>query len=227
MLALVTRWARRPVLLRLGDCHDVGSALSGFCRVFHTGARVKLAVGILVTEKQNFREHGWVGGARSYSRSSISVGQPFETEGVVKPAADDPQVRVLVVEDNEPFLQFLCSRVRGHELLELIGWAKDGMDAVRKAELLRPELITMDVGLPRLHGIAAALEIRRFLPSAKILFVTQESEPEVIRECLNLPMCGYVLKPHAGRELLPALDALLAGKTFLSRGLEYCHPSIA
>jgi DNA-binding NarL/FixJ family response regulator len=117
--------------------------------------------------------------------------------------------------------------VRCHGLLELIGHAKDGVDAIHQAELLRPELITLDIGLPKLHGIAAAVQIRRILPRAKILFVTQESEPEVVRECLNLGMCGYVLKPHAGRELPRALDALLAGKAFLGQGLNCYGPSVA
>lgn len=180
-----------------------------------------------MTAKRNFRKNDSIEATPFHPRSSISVGKCLETEGAVQAAADDCQTRVLVVEDNEPFLEFLCSRVRSHELLELIGWAKDGVDAIRQSELLRPELITLDVGLPRLHGIAAALEIRRILPTAKILFVTQESEPDVIRECLNLPMCGYVLKPYAGRELLPAFDALLEGKMFLSRGLECYRPRIA
>lgn len=142
-------------------------------------------------------------------------------------AVSSLQIRVLVVEDNEPFLQFMCSMVRNQELLELVGRAKDGLDAIRQAQLLRPDLITLDIALPKLHGIAAAREIRRLLPTAKILFVTHESAPEVVRECLNVPMCGYVWKPDAGREFSRALHTILAGKPFLSRGVECCRPTVA
>jgi DNA-binding NarL/FixJ family response regulator len=75
------------------------------------------------------------------------------------------------------------------------------------------------VGLPSINGIEAARQIRKFLPQAKIIFVTQESSPEVVREALNVAAKGYVLKTSAAKELQAAIKAVLDGRDFFSDGL--------
>jgi DNA-binding NarL/FixJ family response regulator len=136
------------------------------------------------------------------------------------------QTGVLVVEDNEHFSAFICSVLREHALLQVVGKACNGFDAVRQAELLRPELITMDIALPQLNGIAAARRIRQFLPEAKIIFLSQESSEEVIRECLKMGGCAYVRKLDAGHALSRAIEAITAGKQIL-RSLLECYDSTA
>lgn len=98
--------------------------------------------------------------------------------------------------------------------------ASDGLGAIQKAEGLQPDLILLDIGLPELNGIEVARRVRRLVPTAKILFVSQESSPDVVRETLLLGAQGYVHKPRAASDLLPAIDAVLEGKRFVSRGLE-------
>lgn len=127
-------------------------------------------------------------------------------------------VRVLVVEDYEPFRRFVCSMLEKRPELQVIGEVSDGLEAVHKAEELRPDLILLDIGLPTLSGIEAARRIRKHSPTSKILFVSQEFSTDVVEEALRLGALGYVFKPHAGSELLAAVGAVLEGRRFVSAG---------
>jgi len=130
-----------------------------------------------------------------------------------------PSVRVLVVEDYEPFRRFVCSTLEKRSDLRVVCEASDGLEAVRKAEELQPDLILMDVGLPTLNGIEAAQRIRKLSAKSKILFVSQESSTDVVQEAFCIGAVGYVIKTHAGIELLAALDAVHQGVPFVSSGL--------
>jgi DNA-binding NarL/FixJ family response regulator len=128
-------------------------------------------------------------------------------------------VRVLVVDDHEPFRRFACSTLGKRRNLQVIGEASDGLEAVRKAEELQPDLIVLDIGLPTLHGIEVARRIRKLCPECKILFMSQESSADVAQEAFSLGALGYVVKAHAGSELLAAVEAVCQGKQFVSKGL--------
>jgi DNA-binding NarL/FixJ family response regulator len=91
-------------------------------------------------------------------------------------------VRVLVVDDFERFRRFVCSRLGKRRDLQVIGEASDGLEAVRKAEELKPDLIVLDVGLPTLNGIEVARRIRELCPECKILFMSQLSSADMLRE---------------------------------------------
>lgn len=127
-------------------------------------------------------------------------------------------VRVLVVEDSEPFRRFVCSRLGKRWDLQVIGEASDGSEAVRKAEKLKPDLIVLDIGLPTLSGIEVARRIREFCPECKILFVSQLSSADVAQEAFSLGAMGYVVKAYAGRELSAAVEAVCQGRQFVSKG---------
>jgi DNA-binding NarL/FixJ family response regulator len=126
-------------------------------------------------------------------------------------------VRVLVVEDNEPFRRFVCSTLEKRTELQVICEASDGLEAVRKADELQPDLIVLDIGLPSLNGMEAARRIRNLSTESKILFVSQESSADVVREALATGARGYVVKTDAGSELLEAVDAILRGGQFVGR----------
>jgi DNA-binding NarL/FixJ family response regulator len=128
-------------------------------------------------------------------------------------------VRVLVVEDHEQFQQFICSTLETSPELQVIGRVSDGLAAVQKAEEVQPDLIVLDIGLPTLSGIEAARRIRKLSPQSKIIFLTQESSADVVREAVNLGAKGYVLKINAGSELLAAVEAVRWGGEFVGRGL--------
>jgi|SRR5271155_23543 len=125
-------------------------------------------------------------------------------------------VRVLVVDDYEPFRRLVCSMLGERPALQIVGEASDGLEAVRQAEELKPDLILLDIGLPTLNGIEAARQIRSLAPESKIIFLTQESSADVVREALSLGAWGYVVKARAGSDLLPAVEAVLLGKQFIS-----------
>lgn len=100
--------------------------------------------------------------------------------------------------------------------MQIVGEVSDGLEAVRQAEELKPDLILLDIGLPTLSGLEAARLIRKLAPKSKIIFVTQESSPDVVRAALNVGALGYVLKVRAGTDLLAAVDAVLEGRHFVS-----------
>jgi DNA-binding NarL/FixJ family response regulator len=133
-----------------------------------------------------------------------------------KVGAGVPPIRVLVIEDFEPFRRLICSTLEGRGDLEVICEVFDGLAAVQKAEELQPDLILLDIGLPTLNGMEAARQIRKLVPEAKILFVSQESSPDVVQEALSLGARGYVVKTRAGSDLLSAVDAVLLEKQFVS-----------
>jgi DNA-binding NarL/FixJ family response regulator len=128
-------------------------------------------------------------------------------------------LRILVVEDYAPFRRLLCTALQQRAECQTIP-AADGLEAVQKAGELQPDLILLDLHLPKLNGIEAAKRIRTVAPHARLLFVSQESSAEVIRETFRLGAQGYVQKLSAASDLLPAIDAVLRGQRFVSRALE-------
>ncbi len=127
--------------------------------------------------------------------------------------------KILLVEDFDAFRQFVVLSLRQRPEFQLIYEASDGLEAVQRAEELQPDLILLDIGLPRLNGIEAGRRIRKVSPNSKILYVSQEPSAEVVQEALHLGAQGYLLKTDAEGELLPAVDAVLQGRHYLSRRL--------
>jgi CheY-like chemotaxis protein len=103
-----------------------------------------------------------------------------------------------------------------HSHLQIVFEASDGLQAVNKATELQPDLILLDIGLPTLNGIEAARRIRYLAPNAKILFLSENNSPDIAEAALNTGARGYVIKSDAGRELLPAIQAVVEGKQFVS-----------
>ena len=132
-------------------------------------------------------------------------------------------IRVLVVDDYELFRRFLCETLAARPELQVIGEASDGLQAVQKAEKLQPDLILLDIGMPTLNGIEAGDQISRIVPAATIIFVSQNSDAEVVQEALSNGAKGYVLKQDAGIELVPAVEAVLRGAHFVSTGVAKSH----
>jgi DNA-binding NarL/FixJ family response regulator len=123
--------------------------------------------------------------------------------------------RVLVVDDSEPFRNFICSTIGERPELQVVGEVADGLEAVRSAEKLRPDLIVLDIGLPSLNGIEVARRIRKLLEQSKVLFVSQESSVDVVQAALGTGAHGYIVKTDAGSELLEGVNAVLRGQQFV------------
>jgi len=124
-------------------------------------------------------------------------------------------IRILLVDDFEPWRFVVCLMVQKERELQIIREVSDGQAAVHSAKELKPDLILLDIGLPKLNGIAAARKIRNLAPNSKILFLSQDSDPDVVREALGIG-AGFVVKADAGKDLLPAIKAVILGRQFLS-----------
>ena len=121
---------------------------------------------------------------------------------------------IVIADDFAPFRRFL--RLQLHENgFQNVTEASDGLEAVTKAAELQPDLVLLDIGMPNLDGIKAAAQIRSVAPEAKILFVSGNTDPDIVQSALSDGARGYVSKSEMGRELLPALEAVLSGKRFV------------
>jgi DNA-binding NarL/FixJ family response regulator len=129
------------------------------------------------------------------------------------------RVRVLVADDYEPWCRFVLSTLQTEAKLQVIFQASDGIQAVQKAEELQPDLILLDVGLPKLSGIEAARAIRELVPKIKILFTSVHRHSDIVEAALRTGAEGYIVKTDAAEELLPAIEAILQGKRFVSPSL--------
>src|SRR5580765_3368865 len=133
---------------------------------------------------------------------------------------------ILVVEDHAPFRQLTCTALQRQSDFQTIE-AADGLEALRKAEELQPDVILLDINLPGMHGFDVAAQIPRLAPRARLLFMSQESSPDIVRKALSLGAHGYIQKMSAATDLLPGIDAVLAGQRFLSRSLAFTEPADA
>ena len=128
-------------------------------------------------------------------------------------------IRVLVADGFKPWRHSLRSMLKRQAKLQLVGAVADGVEAVQKASELKPDLILLAIDLPKLNGIEVAKRIRQAVPDAKIVFLSIESDSDMVQAALNSGGQGYVLKTDAGSELLPAIEAVLQGKQYVSSRL--------
>jgi DNA-binding NarL/FixJ family response regulator len=137
-------------------------------------------------------------------------------------------VRILIVDDFDPWREFVVLHLNDQPFMSVLGFASDGLEGLQKAEELQPDLILLDISLPKLNGIELARRVRRLVPKAKILFLSSNADPDVIRAAFCAGGAGYVLKMDAGGSLLDAMEAVLLGKQFVSRSLmgieDLTHP---
>jgi DNA-binding NarL/FixJ family response regulator len=121
---------------------------------------------------------------------------------------------VLMADDHVLVAEGIGKLLEGN--FELIGKVGDGFALVEAARELKPDLILADITLPGLGGLDAARQILRDFPDAKIVFITQHTEPQYVREALRIGALGYVVKQSASSELITALQDALAGRTYIS-----------
>jgi two-component system NarL family sensor kinase len=129
-------------------------------------------------------------------------------------SAQDARRRILIADDHELMRRGLRGLIESHDEWAVCGEAVEGNEAVRKAEELEPDLVIMDVNLPGLSGIHAAMQIRQARQAAKILFFTVHDSDEVLREIVDVGAHGYVAKSRASQDLVDAVRNVLSGKTF-------------
>lgn len=126
------------------------------------------------------------------------------------------QLRILLADDHEVVRKGLRSLLNAHDGWKVVGEASDGSDAVEKAQELKPDIVIMDITMPKLTGLEAARRILHDAPGTGLLFFTMHNSEQMVNEALSAGAQGYVLKSDAGRDLVMAIEALPQRKTFIS-----------
>ena len=128
-------------------------------------------------------------------------------------------LRILVVDDLNAWRRFIRVKLERYRELQIVGEACDGKEALRKVQELSPDMILLDIGLPRLNGFEVARQVREHFPKTKILFVSENRSREIVEEALRVGSGGYVVKSDAETDLLPAMKAIVQRKQFVSTSL--------
>jgi DNA-binding NarL/FixJ family response regulator len=135
-------------------------------------------------------------------------------------------IRILVVDDHPIVRQGLKTLLEGHSGWQVIGEASDGAEALEKAGELSPDVMVLDVTMPRMNGLEACRLLRRQYPDLEILFVTQHDSPQMMREALEAGARGYVVKSNAARDLLAAVEAVSQHRVFTALN-ERTYPHVS
>ena len=125
--------------------------------------------------------------------------------------------RIMIVEDHTLLREGLSTMIASDPQIEVVGGADNGLDAVRQAVALKPDLILMDINMPVMNGTEALIDIKKRNPSIKVMMLTAHKAEEYIRDCLQSGADGYVLKHSTRDELMSAIHIVLNGRTYLSQ----------
>lgn len=129
-------------------------------------------------------------------------------------------IRVLIADDHAILRDGIRALVSTQGDIEVVGEASDGLEAIEKMVELQPDVVLMDIAMPRLGGIEAALEAKHRRLPTRVLVLTQYDNKEYVFQMLKAGVAGYILKKAAGTELVSAIRSVHAGGSFL-------YPSVA
>ena len=129
-------------------------------------------------------------------------------------------VRILLVDDHPIVRQGLRTLLEGRSGWEVVGEASDGVEALEKVDTLKPDVVVLDVTMPRMNGLEACRMIQQKpkINGLEVLFVTQHDSPQMMREALDAGARGYVVKSNAARDLLEAVEAVSQHRVFTALG---------
>ncbi len=127
--------------------------------------------------------------------------------------------RVVIAEDHTILREGLRMLLSSNPELEVVAEAQDGLEAIRAAETHKPDLVLMDLSMPRMNGMGAIQEIKKQVPATKILVLTVHKTEEYILTTLKAGADGYILKDATHSELMLAIENIFSGKSYLSPGI--------
>ena len=126
------------------------------------------------------------------------------------------RIRVLIVDDHALFRRGLMLVLESEDGIDVVGEAEDGEDAITKAEALAPDVVLMDVRMPRVSGIEATRRLAETLPTTKIIMLTVSDEEADLYEAIKAGATGYLLKEISIEEVADAVRAVTQGQTLIS-----------
>jgi DNA-binding NarL/FixJ family response regulator len=129
-------------------------------------------------------------------------------------------IRILIADDYEGWRRQVRSIFRAQSQWEVTAEAADGLEAIQKVEELKPDLIVLDIGLPKLNGIEVARRIRQLSPNSIIVVLSQNNDLDVVLAALGAGVRGYVYKADLPSDLLHAVESVLRGENFVSTSLK-------
>jgi DNA-binding NarL/FixJ family response regulator len=135
-------------------------------------------------------------------------------QGHAQAGNKETRPRVLLADDHPAVVKDLCALLEPE--FDVVATVGDGHALVAAAQALAPDVIVTDITMPGLDGIEAAREILQKNPAARIVFVTVHDEPELVKKGTAIGVLGYVLKPTAGEDLVPAIHAARRGEHHVS-----------
>jgi DNA-binding NarL/FixJ family response regulator len=125
-------------------------------------------------------------------------------------------ISVLVVDDHGVMRDALQYLLESQDDMQVIASAKDGQDAVEQAKVNCPDIIVMDISMPRMDGFEATRQIHEHCPETRIVMLTINNSEEHIRKAIKSGASGYVLKEAAGKELVAAIRIIYRGEQYIS-----------
>lgn len=125
-------------------------------------------------------------------------------------------IRILVVDDHALVREGVKSLLQSIPQIRVIGEAEDGIGAIDQARKLRPDVVLMDIGMPRMTGVEATRHIREELPSVQVVALTIHDSEEYLFQMLRAGATGYVLKKAHPSEMLAAIEAAMRQETYLT-----------
>lgn len=128
-------------------------------------------------------------------------------------------IKILIVDDHELILSGLRDMLGSLENVKIVGEAINGQEAFEKANILKPEIIFMDISMPVMNGIEATRLIIENLPQTKIIALTQHEESEYVMQVMKMGGSGYLLKNSKKEEFVEAMDAVMNGRKYLSQNI--------
>jgi DNA-binding NarL/FixJ family response regulator len=129
---------------------------------------------------------------------------------------NDKNINIFIADDHNLVRQGIVAMLKHRNIFTIVGEASDGAQAVRMVKELKPDIIIMDISMPTLNGLEATYQIKRDMPDAKILILTQHENEEYIIQIIKAGASGYVLKSSVSDDLVNGILALEKGGRFFS-----------
>jgi len=145
-------------------------------------------------------------------------------ENLPAEAEEKATIRILIADDHPVVRHGLRTLLSERQGWKVVAEAADGMEAVEMAEQFRPDVILLDVSMPRMHGLEACRRIRHNVTECEVLIVTQHDSVQMLREALSSGARGYVVKSNVTRDLLAAVEAVSQHRDFTARAPESAGP---